>query len=306
MTQLGLHFKTALDYIRRSPFRALSALFVLALTFFVATIVFVLVYSSNNLLKYFETRPQIIAFLDSSATAADIAALQTKWQENPNIKEIKYITKDQALAIYKSATSDNPLLGELVSPSIFPASLEFTLVDLGYAEEIVNQLKSEKIVDDVGFTASIGGKSVLKDAISKLKSTIYYLKFGGIVFVLTLGLTSFSVLIVIISMRLATRKSEVEILNLVGASPGFIRAPIVLEAILYVVFGVFTGWIFALILVLYATPSIISWFGSISILPKSTTVLMLLFAKILVLELLSGLAIALTGSMFALSRAKRS
>ena len=115
----NIHFKTAWDYIRRSPFQAIAASFVLTLTFFVATIVSILVYSSSKLITYFETRPQVIAFLKTDASDSDIAALQTKLARDTHIKDMKYVSKEDALGIYKNATSDNPLLGQLVSPVNF-------------------------------------------------------------------------------------------------------------------------------------------------------------------------------------------
>src|SRR5512146_2364034 len=99
----NVHLKTALGYIRRSPFQALAATFVLTLTFFVATLVSVLVYSSSQLIGYFETRPQVIAFLKDSATDTDIANLQHKLEADSRIREVKYVSKEEALSIYKKA-----------------------------------------------------------------------------------------------------------------------------------------------------------------------------------------------------------
>lgn len=107
---MNIHTKTALDSIKRSPFQAVSAIFVLSLTFFVATIVSILLYSSNQTLLYFETRPQIISFLKNDATNEDITTLKNKLGMDQRLKDIKYVTKEEALEIYKKATEDNPLL----------------------------------------------------------------------------------------------------------------------------------------------------------------------------------------------------
>jgi len=120
---MSTHLKTAWGYIRRSPFQALAVSFVLTLTFFVSTVVYVLVYSSSKMLTYFETRPQIIAFIKSDVKDTEIADLQHRLEEDAQIRDVKYVSKEEALSIYQEATSDNPLLGQLVSPSIFPASL---------------------------------------------------------------------------------------------------------------------------------------------------------------------------------------
>ncbi|MDP1760131.1 MAG: permease-like cell division protein FtsX [Candidatus Woesebacteria bacterium] len=299
---MSIHTKTAIEAIKRSPFQAISAIFVLALTFFVATTVAILVYASNKSLSYFETRPQIIAFLKDDTKADAISALQNKLTIDFRVKDVRFVPKEEALAIYKKATEDNPLLAELVSPSIFPASLEFSVTDLNLAEKIIEEIRGEAIVDQVGFTANLGGEKSLSDVVTRLKTISYYLRLGGIVFVGILGATSFLVLLVIISMRMTSRKGEIEILSLIGATPKFVRSPIVLEGIIYALVGVVAGWTVSFILWLYVSPSIISYFGQIPILPKNPISFFLLFAAILGAELLIGFTLALIGSLVAVKR----
>ena len=302
---MSVHAKFAFDHIRRSPFQALAAIFVLFLTFFVGTIIAVLVYSSSNVIKYFETRPQVIAFLKDEASPEQISELQNKLLSDSRVKEVRYVPKEEALSIYKSATEDNPLLGELVSPSIFPASLEFTLTDLSGAEEIIKEVGEEEIVDEVGFTASLGDENTLTDVLGRLKTITFYLRVGGTIFVGVLAAASFLVLLVIVGMRISARKGEIEILNLIGATPGFIRSPIIIEAFVYSTIGVVLGWLLAFIFWLYATPNIISYFGAIPVLPRETVELIIFFLIILVAELMVGWTLALMGSMLAISRASR-
>lgn len=300
----SIHFRTGLESIKRSPFQALAAVSVLALTFFVMTILAVLVYSSNQVLKYFETRPQVIAFLKDEAKADEVTALQERLKGDMRVKDVKFVSKEEALEIYKKATSDNPLLGELVSPSIFPASIEFSLTDLKYADEVINQTKGELVVDSVGFTANLGGESSLGDVLTRLKSITQVIRIGGGVLVGVLALSSFLVILVIVGMRIITRKGEIDTLNLMGATQGFIRAPIMWEMVTYGIVGVAIGWVTALIVVLYITPPAISYFGDIPILPKNTLMFFALLGSILAGELIIGLGITLWGSLVAVSRAK--
>lgn len=302
---MSLALKTSLSYIRRSPFQAIAAIFVLALTFFVSTILAIIVYSSVQLVAYFETRPQVIAFLKEDATPETVAALQNKLTNDVRVKNVRYVTKEEALNIYKNATSDNPLLAELVSPSIFPASLEFSVVDLSQAQNLIDEVKNEAIVDSVGFTASIGGKEAVGDVVARLKTIVFYVRIGGAVLVGALALTSFMVLTVVIGMRMVTRRGEVETLSLIGAKPGFIRAPIVLEAIGYSLIGVAAGWVLAVILVLYSTPTIIGYFREIPVLPKNGLALFELLGAIFLGEVIIGVIISTLGSMVAISRAMK-
>lgn len=302
---MNIHIRTALDSIRRSPFQALAAIFVLTLTFFVATNLAIMVYSSARLLKYFETRPQVIAFLKEDASSEAISDLQNKLSANPKIKEVRYVSKEEALEIYKKATADKPLLSELVSPSIFPASLEFSLMDLSSAQEIIDELKGEPTVDQVGFTASLGGEESLGDVVSRLRTLTWYLRAGGATFVGILSLTSFLVLVVIIGMRMTARRGEIEILSLIGATSGFIRSPIVIEALVYSAVGVFVGWFFAFLIWLYLAPNIISYFKEFPVLPEGTLNIFYLFGGVLLIELITGFLLALIGSMIAVRRAQR-
>lgn len=298
----NIHSKTAVDSIRRSPFQAISAIFVLSLTFFVATTVSILIYSSEKMLSYFETRPQIIVFIKNDSTKENVDLFLSKLGTDSRIKDIKYVSKENALEIYKKATEDNPLLSELVSPSIFPASFEFSVTDLKLAESVISDVKDNLVVDQVGFTANVGGEKSLGEVVRKLKSISYYLRVGGIVFAGVLGVTSFLVLLVIISMRLSSRKSEIEILSLIGATTSFISKPIVIEGVIYSLVGVIIGWMLSFMLWLYISPNILNYFGSIPVLPKNPIDFFVLFIYILLAELLVGFVIALTGSLFAVKR----
>lgn len=299
---MSIHTKTAIESIKRSPFQAISAIFVLSLTFFVATMVSVIFFASENLLTYFETRPQIISFIKNEADEQSINNLQQKLQVDSRIKDLKFVSKEEALEIYKKSTADNPLLAELVSPTIFPASIEFSVTDLKLAEQVIEEVKTEDVVQQVGFTANIGGDKSLNDVVSRLKTISNYIRIGGIVFVSALGATSFIVLLIIISMRMNTRKGEIEILSLIGATPSFVSSPIIIEGLIYSLAGVTIGWTLSLISWLYVTPMLINYFNAIPVLPHKPADFFLLFGSILLLELVVGFIIALSGSFIAVKR----
>lgn len=302
---MNIHFKTATGYIRRSPFQAMAAVFVLSLTFFVASLVAMLVYSSSKLLIYFETRPQVIAFIKDGAIDTNVSDLQHRLTLDPKVKDVKYVSKEEALLIYKKATSDNPLLGQLVSPSIFPASLEFSVTDLSFAQNVIDKLKTESVVESVGFTAAVGGQTNLNDVVTRLRTITTYVRIGGGVFTGILVLASFVVLLITITMRMSSRREEIEILNLIGATQRFIRSPIILEAVFYAVIGVLIGWVLAFIAVLYSAPTLVSYFGEIPILPQDILGILEIFGIILGVEIISGLMLAIGGSLLAISRVRK-
>lgn len=300
-----LHLRTAWNNIRRSPYQAMAAVFVLTLTFFVITILSILVYSSQQIITYFETRPQIIAFLKDDAPEGEMAQLQQKLVSDSRIKSVKFVTKEEAYEIYKVRTSKNPKLSELLNTKTFPASLELNMHDLQYAQDIINELKENQLVEEVGFTASLEDEDAIVDVVGKLRSVTKYIRIGGATLALFLVGTSFLVLIVIIGMRMTTRRGEVEILKLIGATRGFIRGPLLYESLMYAFLGTISGWVIAILLVLYASPSLFVYFKDIAILPKETLQLFSIFGTILGAELLIAFVLAASGSMIAVSRTRK-
>lgn len=296
------HLQTAYNHIRRAPYQAMSAILIMSLTFFVATILAVLAYGSWSTLKYFETRPQVIAFLKSEATPDDVSALQRKLEGDVRVKDIKYVSKEQALEIYKNATSDNPLLSELVSPKVFPASLEFSVGELADAEGIIRNLETESAVSQVAFTASLGSSKNIGDVINNLKKITGYIRVGGAVILSFLLTSSLLILLVILGMRISSRKDEIEILQLIGASPGFIRMPFLFEGLSYSIVGAFVGWIIAFLLTLYVMPSLASYFRDVPVLPSETLKLLELFGVIFAIELFISVLLGTTGSLIAIRR----
>lgn len=297
------HLRTSFSYIRRAPFQAMAAISVLSITFFVATLIATLVYASNQILLDFETRPQVIAFLKSDSQEAEAKALQEQLINDDRVRDVKLVTKEEAVEIYKSATTDNPVLGELVSPSIFPASVEFSVRNLEFAEGVIEDIKTNEAVETVSFTASLGGESTLSDVLNRLRSLTDYVRMGGIIAISILAVTSFLVLMVVVGMRIQTRKGEIETLSLIGATKGFIRTPIVLEAINYALLGSAFGWLIGTVVILYATPTILAYFGTIPVLPRESGEFFALLGVIFIGELIAAFVIALLGSFVAVSRA---
>lgn len=221
------------------------------------------------------------------------------------MKQVRVISREDALTIYKDATKDNPLLGELVSPSIFPPSIEFSVNDLTHAEEVLDDVKKESIVETVGFTANLGGQDSVNSVITRLKNVSRTLRLAGVIAVSVLLVTSFLVLMVVMAQRVTMRKTEIESLSFLGATPGFIRTPIVLEALQYVFFGSILGWGVAIVLIMYLTPTLFGYFGDIPVLPRDMGQFFILFVIALVADMGSAFLIALTSSVAAVSRSIR-
>src|SRR5215469_10848596 len=147
--------KTTLQHMRRSPYQSLAAVFIMMLTFLSITVFSFIVFGSSAVINFFESKPQVTAFFKDTATQENIDSLRKQIDATGMIASTKYISKDQALQIYKEQNKGDPLLLDLVTADILPASLEISTVkieDLGTVSDI---LKKSPYVSEVIYQKDI-------------------------------------------------------------------------------------------------------------------------------------------------------
>jgi cell division transport system permease protein len=283
------HLKTTWAHIRRSPYQALAAIGIMTLTFFLSTLIILVAAGSHALLRYFETRPQVTAFFKDEVKMEQVEKLKEKLNQTGKIKSLKYVSKEEALEIYKEQNKSDPLLLEMVTANILPASLEVSTTDIAYLGEIAQILRQEPGVEEVVFQ---------EDVVKALKNWTDTIRKIGLALIGFLGIVSFLVVLVIIGMKVALRKQEVEILQLIGATNWFIRAPFVFEGIFYGMIGAILGWGAGILLLMYSTPFLVEFLAGIPILP----VPLFFILAILGGEILFGTIIGSLGSLIAVKR----
>ena len=123
-------FKHTWRHIRRSPYQALAAVMVITLTLFVTSLFLFVVLGSQRVLNFFETKPQITVFFKDEATAKQVEEMKEKLNATGKVASLKYISKEEAYDIYREQFKDDPLLLDLVTANILPASLEVSATDV--------------------------------------------------------------------------------------------------------------------------------------------------------------------------------
>jgi cell division transport system permease protein len=283
------HLRTTWNHIRRSPYQAAAAVAIMMLTFFIASVFILIAAGSQGILHYFETRPQVTAFFKDEVTMGEVENLQAKLAATNKVKSTRYVSKEEALAIYREQNKDDPLLLEMVTANILPASLEVSALDISYLGEVAEILRQEPGVEEVIFQEEV--VEALKEWTSNLRKI-------GAGLVGFLGLVSFLIILVIIGMRVAARREEIEIMQLIGASSWYIRAPFIFEGIFYGVIGAIFAWGTAYLLLLYATPFLVDFLAGIPLLPAP----ILFMLAVLGGEVLIGALIGVLGSYLAVRR----
>jgi cell division transport system permease protein len=165
---------------------------------------------------------RMTVYLVDGARRADVEQLVVLLDGLPEVRDIEHVTSAEARTQFLEQTRVEGGLADL-PPDVFPASLEVTLgaqVTVQRAANIAERLTRFGAVEDVETYAGWFGQ------LEALLATGRLLAIG-----LSL-LVAFCVLAVVgntIRLALASRRREIEVMKLCGATDAFVRRPFVVE-----------------------------------------------------------------------------
>ena len=278
-SKLMSFIKTTTQNIRRSPYQAIAAIVIMTLTFLVISFFTFLLVGSSKIVAYFESKPQVTAFFRNEAKQEDINSLESKLKDSGKVSSVKFVSKKEALAIYKEQNKNDPLLLDLVTADILPSSLEISTYKIGDLSQVSDTLKGSSIISEVIFQ---------KDVVSTLTSWTSALRKIGIAAILILSLVSIFIILTITGIKISQKRGDIHIMRLIGATNWYIRWPFIFEGMFYGVVGAFTGWVVSTVALVAATPYLSDFLSGIPILPASPIFLLELLGGELLLALVLG------------------
>lgn len=290
----------AKDFFRNSWLSvAATAVMVVALVIILLTLV--LNVTARNAITELSKNLKISVYLKEDAKQTDINKLQTTIDQNQYVADIKFISKEQAQKQFSESFQNDQKLLEglaLVGSNSLPASLEISVSDLSKIKEVGEiPKKSEysKIVESVSL-----GKTDAKKTIDRAASAQRYITTASLIAALIFAIVSMLIIFNTIRMAIFTRAEEIKIMKLIGATPGYIRGPFLVESSIY---GILAGIISASVVVaaIYSLGSKISTQAEFSETYKYFTEYHVLVA-LYVGAILLGILVGVISSMFAMEK----
>jgi len=254
---------------------------------------------AGELLKGIEEKASIQVFISDDAPAQDIEVLQRQLQNNPLVKSVSFVTKDEAWERFEATMEQSPEILDQIVGNPLPASLDIDLNNPQDIEVVANEIKESdsflRIADNPGNPS----KSLKygQETVQKLFALTNMLRYVGIAFIGMLGIVSLIFINNTIRLAIYSRRAEISIMRLVGASNWFIRAPFILEGVFQALIGailamatLYSFHIWGLPRIKIAIP-----FLTISV-PSSTMV------QIPVMLIVGGIIIGIVGSWIAMRK----
>jgi cell division transport system permease protein len=159
---------------------------------------------------------------------ADGKGVESAIKEMPNIRGTKLVPKDQAWEQLQNDMKTKMTFDNLLDENPLPDTVSVETIDPAKTAETAEAIKKLPGVEDVEYAA---------DLLKKLGEIAAFLNTGGMTIAGIVGLASLAVIMNTIRLAVMSRKREIEIMHLVGASNSFIAWPFLLEGMLFGLFG---------------------------------------------------------------------
>ena len=243
----------------------------------------------DKMLGQLEDENEFLAYIDESYTEYEINTLMKQVAALDNVASVKYVTKEEAKAVYLEDHEGEGLYAS-IPDDVFRDRLSIHVVDLERFTETVDA------VCDLPGVANHRAEGELAEGFVAVRNAV-----TALAWVLVAILAAVSLFIIANTIRLATftRREEIAIMKMCGATDGFVRGPFVVEGLILGIMGA-------------AVAFLIQWAVYAAVCRAVTqsgadTLFTLLdfreiWTRVLGVFLLAGAAIGAVGSGFAIRR----
>lgn len=291
--------KTGFRNLFRNAWLSIAATAIMVVTLvIVAFFAFSGLFLQNQLTAVRE-KIDLTVFLKDEATPDQVEQLKASIRVMPNVKEVKYVSKNDALERLRNSSKDGEQVAKTAEEygNPLPASLEVRTETLDNLDSLNNQIKNDSSATIVASTSN-DDSDIRRKVVDRIVSISRGVSRVGTVISVAFLLISLMIIFNTIRMAIFTRREEIEIMKLVGATNWYIRGPFLIEGAMYGVIGATIAMAIALPLINAAKPLFTSYFNASDVVTFVTDRIFLVTLAMYTL----GIIIGVLSSFMAISR----
>ncbi len=219
------HFlKEAAASLWRHRLGNLLSLATITASLFILSLLLLGVNNLGAIVRNWSRQIQVSVFLEDGVSPATREAVSRLLRETPEVESFEYLSKEEALERFRRQFSGLSHLPDTLGENPLPASFELRITE-GYRTPAA-------VTDLAGRLRVAAGVAMVRydfEWIRKLQFLIRGVRYGGLALASLLILASIVTIANAISLSLFSRRSEIEIMRLVGATRWYIQGPFLLE-----------------------------------------------------------------------------
>jgi len=291
-------FKLGITNFWRNRWLSLAATLVMTLTLLIISIFAMMTLVISKTTDSIRDKMDITVYFNDSATVDQIVSFQHQIAARTDVKEVRYISKEEALVSFKNQQAGKKV-ADLIDPNEnpLPRSLEVKANQAESLDQIATFLGQETFTPMVHVISYQENRVV----INRLIGFTTFLKKVGWLFSGVFVLISILVILNTIRLTILTRKNEIEIMRLVGANDNFIKVPFIIEGLLYGIIATIISTMFLKIGMQIITPMMNQYLG-MDFSNQMTNFFSGNFLSIFGMEILVGIAIGIGCSLISIRK----
>ena len=227
MRQLAYFFRQALANIKNNRLVHLIGMSTMAISILILG-AFVLFYVNiYGWVQDWGGSASMSIYLHDGITRSGLERIEQVIKDCPAVKDYRYISKDKALQELKDALGEQSKLLSGLSSNPLPASFE---LEISVPERRLETLK--RLAGEFQGLEGVEEVQYSRAWVERLRNTLDMIKVLGFVVGGLLGLGALFIVANTIKLTIYSRKDEIEILKLVGATDWFVKGPFVVEGMI--------------------------------------------------------------------------
>ncbi len=254
----------SIQNMRRNVFPNVTTIGVITLSVLIFSTFSLIAFNTSSFLKIWEEKIEVIAYLQKKTPPSQIETLLRESRKMEGVDSITYIAPSDAMAFMEAKLGSQKNLLEGIQASVLPPSLEIRL-----KREYRNAARIGEVVSGLRRFPEIEEIQYGQEWVETFSSLVHVLRLTQWVLGALLLLAMAFIISNALQLTIASRREEIEIMHLVGASPSFIRVPYYIEGMIQGLLGAGLALLFLFLIqraVLLELPlSIKEWFLKIPI-----------------------------------------
>jgi cell division transport system permease protein len=216
----------------RNAWLSIAAMAIMVVTLSILLFSFIANATFSHTIEEIRNKIDISVFLLDTVTDEQRENLISQLRSIENVRDIEYVSKEQALKDYIALNSDNVDLQLAITQTDnpLPATLRVKLKNPDRIEEVKAFLDKPEILALQSDKTSYSGDR--KEAIDKIAKATTFIRQAGFIGVIVFACISVLIIFNTIQMAIFNRRDELSIMRLLGASRWYIRGPFLVESLL--------------------------------------------------------------------------
>lgn len=222
-------FKQAFKSMWRNRMMGFASIGSVTAVLVILGFVLIIVLNVNNMAMVAkETFDQIAVYILEGVEEDQIEEMGKSFRKIDGVMGVAYQTKDYALERVKEDWGDDAFLLQDLRNNPLPNTYIVQLSDVTKADKVIEQLKTFEGVEQVRY---------YQDAVNSLIKISDFVKRLGTAIILILLLISIFIISNTIKITVLNRQREIELMQYIGATNGYVRGPFMIEGIMLGLIG---------------------------------------------------------------------